>query len=219
MVRVVGISDIHNFQNRITLPGGDVLICAGDATINSTKRELRDFASWFATKPHPIKIFIPGNHDYELFNYQFDEFSKLFDSSIHLMIVGGLEVDGVKIYCCAPPGSWAAIPPDTDILVTHYPPFGILDEIPANSKFNHSNTGINIGSKDLLRTVKKIKPRYHLFGHIHECAGVEEIDGTIFMNCAMVDEHYRLAHDPLIFDIERKPSDVRSILEAPRSEG
>jgi Icc-related predicted phosphoesterase len=67
------------------------------------------------------------------------------------------------------------MPEKIDILITHGPPFGILDE---THKENHA------GSKGLWESVKKIKPRLHIFGHIHEGHGIRHQDGTIFMNVA-----------------------------------
>ena len=49
------------------------------------------------------------------------------------------------------------IPGDLDILVTHYPPYGIMDE--------------DLGSPGILNFMMKSKPAYHLFGHIHATAG------------------------------------------------
>ena len=70
--------------------------------------------------------------------------------------------------------------PDTDVLITLCPPFGILD----------FDNNIHYGSKELLTAVEKIKPRYHLFGHIHANNGIEEHGSTTFINSAIVNEIY-----------------------------
>ncbi|KAL8921892.1 MAG: hypothetical protein Q9208_005496 [Pyrenodesmia sp. 3 TL-2023] len=57
--------------------------------------------------------------------------------------------------------------PDIDILLTHGPPHGILDE---------TRTGENVGCEHLLRAVKRCRPRLHCFGHIHEGWGAERHD-------------------------------------------
>jgi Icc-related predicted phosphoesterase len=80
---------------------------------------------------------------------------------------------------------------DTDILITHRPPFGILDW--ANK--------ITYGCPDLLQTVQKLKPKYHLFGHIHDAYGVEKSKTTTFVNGAVMDEDYLLVNDCRIFEI------------------
>lgn len=57
---------------------------------------------------------------------------------------------------------WSGLPAKLDILVTHSPPFGILDAI-AKPVF----PGISVGCKRLLQSVQEIQPQAHIFGHIH----------------------------------------------------
>jgi Icc-related predicted phosphoesterase len=59
---------------------------------------------------------------------------------------------------------WSAIPEDTDVLVTHGPPFGILDQ-----NYNKEH----VGCESLTEHVLRIKPQLHIFGHIHEDYGVK----------------------------------------------
>ncbi len=60
-----------------------------------------------------------------------------------------------------------------DVLMTHAPSYGILDEIPS---------GLHVGSTGIKKTVGKYKPKVALSGHIHEAVGIKEIDGTMFIN-------------------------------------
>lgn len=76
---------------------------------------------------------------------------------------------------------WDKIPNDTDILVTHGPPFKILDLTPS---------GEFVGCQHLLEKVKEIKPDIHIFGHIHCSHGEKHIDGTSFYNVCSCDEMY-----------------------------
>lgn len=63
---------------------------------------------------------------------------------------------------------WDAIPEDTDILITHTPPVGHGDLC---------CTGVRAGCVDLLSTVQtRVKPKYHVFGHIHEGEFFREIN-------------------------------------------
>jgi hypothetical protein len=62
-LRVVAVSDTHNDHARLRVPEGDVFVHAGDATDFGTAQELIDFYTWMASLDHPIKLFIPGNHD------------------------------------------------------------------------------------------------------------------------------------------------------------
>ncbi|KAK4862642.1 hypothetical protein LT330_002775 [Penicillium expansum] len=54
--------------------------------------------------------------------------------------------------------------PAIDILLTHGPPAGVLDQVPPD---------LNVGCEHLLRAVRRAKPRLHLFGHIHEGWGAQ----------------------------------------------
>jgi Icc-related predicted phosphoesterase len=79
-------------------------------------------------------------------------------------------------------GKFSLIPDDTDILITHGPPYGILDRCPNE----------NVGSKSLLNSIEKVMPEMVLFGHIHEQGGkyVQE-EGVLYINGSIVDERYR----------------------------
>jgi Icc-related predicted phosphoesterase len=85
------------------------------------------------------------------------------------------------------------IPENTDILVTHGPPFGILDDYS--------------GSKLLLSEITIKKPRYHLFGHMHSKNGcIETIWGhnksTCFLNSASVCENStKIVNKPTVINI------------------
>lgn len=84
-------------------------------------------------------------------------------------------------------------PLDCDILISHQPPFGILD----------SANNINYGSKLLLETSQRIKPTYPLFGHIHYAYGIAYIDDTTFVNASLMDESYNLKNMPKLLEINR----------------
>lgn len=89
---------------------------------------------------------------------------------------------------------WDLIPDDVDILITHSPPYGILDQIP-------TNFGASAGDMDLLKALEdRIKPQLHVFGHIHENGGTQLIykrpgygteNNTICVNASIIDERYR----------------------------
>lgn len=55
-----------------------------------------------------------------------------------------------------------------DIMLTHGPPQGILDET--------AHGGQNVGCEYLLNAVSRCKPRLHAFGHIHEGWGAIRMD-------------------------------------------
>lgn len=76
-----------------------------------------------------------------------------------------------------------AIPNDINVLITHGPPLGILDEVKGRE-------GQHLGSASLLEAVKRVKPDVHVFGHIHSGHGELHRDGTSFYNVAICDERY-----------------------------
>jgi len=89
---------------------------------------------------------------------------------------------------------WEMIPDETDILITHSPPIGILDR---------NGRGENAGCGDLLERVRNISPRLHVFGHMHPSNGIETIGETIFVNAAIAGDgrEYHKASDPIVVDV------------------
>jgi Icc-related predicted phosphoesterase len=87
---------------------------------------------------------------------------------------------------------WAKIPDDTDVLITHGPPGGILDRVAG---------GELVGCNDLRKRVKEINPKLHVFGHIHEAYGWHWEDKTIFVNAANCDLGYNPINKPVVVEI------------------
>lgn len=83
------------------------------------------------------------------------------------------------------------IPNDTDILISHQPPHGILDR----------SGEILFGSMHLHKKVTEIKPRYHLFGHIHNAYGTEKHAKTTLSNASVVDAQYQLVNNLIVLEI------------------
>ena len=91
---------------------------------------------------------------------------------------------------------WKKIPTDTDILITHGPPYKILDKT-----FDNTYTGC----EDLLKEIQeRIKPLYHIFGHIHEGYGVQKVGETTFINASTCTLSYRPTNKPVVFTLPRK---------------
>jgi len=90
---------------------------------------------------------------------------------------------------------WSKIPDDVDVLITHGPPANILD---LSISCEHT------GCKQLLKRIQQIKPRLHVFGHIHEAYGRDEQDSTIFVNASTCDLRYKPSQPPIIVDLEVK---------------
>lgn len=93
---------------------------------------------------------------------------------------------------------WSRVPNNIDILITHGPPYGILDK----ERLSHGHKPKHIGCDVLLMHVKgRIKPRYHLFGHCHGQQGVHVTDSTTFMNVTSHGAHNMPLLDPVIINL------------------
>ena len=204
-MRFVCISDTHNRLSEIDVPEGDVLIHAGDATMWGRTGEISKFVDDMSNLPHEHKVFVPGNHD---FNTNTVEFKLLTRDAFTTLIDEPLTIGGIKLYG-APwvpnlqrwayylderyaEAKWLNIPNDTDILVTHGPPGDVLDK---------GQNPHHYGCKHLLNRVLKVKPKYHVFGHIHSGYGEFEINGTRFINASICDEEYDATQKPIVFDL------------------
>jgi Icc-related predicted phosphoesterase len=210
-MKIVCISDTHNCNEQISVPDGDILIHAGDATTAGNFEQIKEFGSWFGSLPHKHKIFIAGNHDW-LFETNNSFARTLLDDSITYLQDSNVVIEGFKIY-----GSpwqprffdwafnlnrgaelakkWELIPADTDILITHGPPHGILDEV--ERQYWTENTGC----EELLKRVEIIKPRLHVFGHIHCGYGTKDEFGVKFVNASTCDEQYQPTQPPIVIEM------------------
>jgi Icc-related predicted phosphoesterase len=204
------ISDTHNMHKQLVLPDADMIIHCGDATSMGYEYELRNFFKWYSKlSQYKYKIFIAGNHDMLFENIPTLAKGLVPDNVIYLED-SGVEIDGFNFYGSPvqkPFGNWAfnreeeklalhweAIPDNTDVLITHGPPFGIMDWS------NHSKSAE--GSPSLLYEVlNRIMPKVHCFGHMHEYYGTEIINETTFINAAMLNDHYEVVHKPVLIEI------------------
>lgn len=210
MIRVCAISDIHNKLSQVKIPDCDVLLIAGDLTGMGTRPELSKFNhDLIKIKQRGIIVVcVAGNHDF-LFEQQSEYAKSLIPNVKHYLDDSSVTVNGIKIHGSAwtpwfydwafnaQRGAdikkhWDLVPQDTDILITHGPPYGILDKTPQGEK---------VGCQDLLDAVLRIKPQYHIFGHIHHSYGEANFNGTMFINASTCDERYMPVNPPIIFDI------------------
>lgn len=196
-MKITCISDLHSYEPK--LPGGDLLIIAGDLTSHDTIPQYMQFGSWIAAQKYEKIVMIAGNHDNLLQNESIFEMSNLT-----YLCDSGCEFQGLKLWgspwtrlflgqnkqCMAFAVAteyqlmdyFSKIPQDTDILITHTPPSNILDR---------SNNG-RVGSLSLMTEVFNRKLKLHVFGHIHQmgCQTVT-INDTIYVNAAICDDRYQ----------------------------
>jgi Icc-related predicted phosphoesterase len=210
------ISDLHGFYPK--MPGGDVLIVAGDLTAQHTISEFKQFFEWFEKQPYKEKILVGGNHDNLLEQTISHKVARELglheETYYHYLCDSGVTIDGFEFW-----GSpwttffeeinpkcrsfmlreqklaekFATIPEKLDVLITHGPPYGILDA--------HYYDLDNLGSLALKKRVKEVFPRHHIFGHIHEGYGMVDTDDTTFRNCSHVDVNYYPVNAPMTFKL------------------
>jgi Icc-related predicted phosphoesterase len=233
--KITLISDTHGKHTQLTkdLPGGDILIHAGDF-MNSGyyKTEAIEFFNWFdAINKYDTKIFIAGNHDrlmeddpswaqgyltgYKTIDYLQDEEIGIYHDDLN----GEHSEDNIHIYGSPwqpefynwafnlPRNSdimkekWDAIPNNTDILVTHGPAFGFLD-LPG------FGTPMNVGCEMLRYRIDELRPKIHVFGHIHGSYGYYYNGHTHFFNASVLNERYAYANLPFNFEWDNITNEI-----------
>lgn len=100
---------------------------------------------------------------------------------------------------------WDMIPARIDLLVTHGPPYGIRDGVPTFDEdaypSDDSITVRHVGCEELLKAIERIKPKIHVFGHVHAGHGRIKRDGTTFINASVMNESYDPEWKPYVFDL------------------
>jgi len=209
-MKLIAIADTHGFHRSLEIPEGDVLIHAGDLTRHGTLDDVKEFNDFLSTLPHPHKIVIAGNHDF-CFEKDQKACEELLTNCIYLQDQDVI-IDGVKFY-----GSpwqpwfydwafnlqrgpeirakWELIPEDTDVLITHGPPYGIGD---LTFQKDHA------GCEDLLEIVGRIKPKVHIFGHIHEGYGITTHEITTFINASSYNHNSQMINKPMVYELENQ---------------
>ncbi len=214
-MKFVFISDTHCQLNRVNIPEGDVLIHCGDLTYNGTLQECAKELSILRSRTENFKhrILVAGNHDW-LAQKDPDTFKLLCkDNWITYLQDEEMLVNGFRIYGSpwqpefynwafnVPRGQlhekWNLIPDGLDILVTHGPPYGLLDK-------TYGDSGLvdrPVGCQELCDAVLKKRPKVHAFGHVHASYGQTMFDGIHFVNAATCDETYSPVNTPIVVEL------------------
>ena len=228
-MRITVISDTHKKHKQITqdLPGGDILIHAGDISSMGYEYEIREFCKWFnGLHNYTHKVFIAGNHDWGFQDNPItikeilDFYTNITYLQDDFVIIGEDAQSIVKIYGSpwqprfmnwafnADRGEdiqqyWDKIPNDTDILITHGPAFGYLDTV--------IGKGIPLGCENLTDKIAEVKPKIHVCGHIHSGYGhkVSTDGGVHFFNAAVLGEQYSYIHKPITFDWDKETNEIK----------
>lgn len=219
-MKIVLTSDTHNQHEALSgwLPEADLLIHSGDLSLHGTLEEVNLFFNWFIRLDQfKYKIFIGGNHDFIL-EKRPELFKDVLPSNTFYLNDSGIEIEGFKIW-----GSpiqpyfhnwafnrkrgepiqkhWNLIPMDTNILITHGPPYNVLDYVENGSR-QRDNDEDNVGCKDLIEKIKLLSNlKISTFGHIHEGYGMLESDGVKYFNSSFLDRRYSPMNKPHVVEI------------------
>lgn len=208
-IKIVATSDTHSKHKQVPIPDGDIFLHCGDLTPRGNHNEFISVGTWFESLKDRFKhrIMIAGNHDFSLMWNSRMILDNYFDKDVIYLEDSGIELEGIKFY-----GSpwvpqfmnwafmkldhelkphWDAIPDDTDILITHGAPHGILD------KYDDRHTG----SQTLMKRIKELKLKHHIFGHLHEGYGDDIVDGVHYHNVAALNGEYQYQNAPQIIEV------------------
>lgn len=211
-MKIAAISDTHGRLNW-TVPSCDVFIHAGDITGRGSLQETAVFAAKLQERMDSPDgpqhaIIVPGNHD-KCFEVYLEPTLALFGPRVHVLLNESLVLDGVRFFGSpwTPPFmQWhfmaneqrlamlfKAMPDEVDVLITHGPPWGVLDP---------GWQAAHVGSTALADAVSARKVQHHVFGHLHAAGGrVVRQRGTIFYNVAACNDAYELVNQCRIFKV------------------
>lgn len=212
-MRISIISDTHCQLSAVRGDPADILIHCGDFTFRGNDAEIAEFVSDLTdiSDSYGQILLVAGNHDWmcQVQRGKFERYLEQVPNAIWLQDKS-VELHGLKFFGTAWQPyfmDWAfnvyrgdllrekfsIIPDDTDVLITHCPPFGILDETPG---------GELVGSAELREKIEQIRPVVNCFGHIHHSRGWMEKFGTTFINASICTERYKPTNKPVLIEIE-----------------
>ena len=219
MYRITAISDTHGKHKQLDgfLPGGDILIHAGDISSMGYNEEITDFCKWFdGIDNYTLKVFIAGNHDYG-FQQRVEEAMQIVNSYKTIEYLQddwvGFQKDDLKeIRIWGSPWQpefhswafnlprngrelelkWNTIPKNTDILITHGPAWGYVDMV--RGEYQH------LGCEKLIERISVLNTPIHICGHIHSGYGQQTNGDTTFINASVLNERYIFTQRPTTFD-------------------
>lgn len=223
-MKIMFLSDTHGRHLEITelygeLPYADIIVHSGDCTSYGEFEETDLFMNWFSKQNAKHKVLVAGNHDFVLQQQDRKNWLLANNYGVTYLEDSFINIDGIGIY--GSPWSpvfgmwafmkhrnaeldevWQKVPTDgsVDLLVTHTPRYGRFD---VSVRGNY-----NVGCEMLANRINDIRPKVHVFGHIHECGGMikEEtevpVKGMISLNASLLDIRYELSNPIWIWDTD-----------------
>jgi len=175
--QIAVFADTHGKHRQLSVENVDVVIHLGDACTFGNNTQFTDFLDWFSNYPSKYKLFIAGNHELQ-WEENPEAFLQMFPQNIIFLENRSICLEGINFLSVPARMRLYSMPKikfpqKTDFLLTHAPPKDILDN--------------GFGCPILEKLVNKLKPTYHLFGHIHETAGQTiEKNETVFVNSSFI---------------------------------
>ncbi len=234
-MKVVALSDLHGILPHMEgYADCELCIVAGDVTPTSDHNLffqynwlLTKFRSWLERVPTKHLVWIAGNHDLVI---EKTNVASLLDCDhIHYLQDNYVTIGGHFIYgtpYVPSYGPWAFgmseedlarkfsfVPEETQILVTHGPPRGLLDLVPRRTITEENETSWpekeHAGSISLAKRVNQLRTnrlKLHCFGHLHSgygCYAHTDIPGTICRsaNVSILNDGYQHVNQPMVFDL------------------
>jgi Icc-related predicted phosphoesterase len=217
-MRLIIISDTHGAHEQLTLPEGDVLIHCGDMINQGSLLRFNHFAAWMRAQKFDHKLIIYGNHalGFSRDPKKSDAAETCRQFGLTLLEESDVVINGVKFWgSSATPyfydwefnyqrgediaKIWSKIPDDTNVLITHGPPYGVLDLVDDT----YLQEDLHQGCEELKKKVDALPNlKVHVFGHLHKQGGEKlEQNEKIFTNAAMVNDNYKIVREPIVIDI------------------
>ena len=209
-MRLVIISDTHGKHEELGVLSGDVLIHCGDFCdgFKVDEAALRRIDDWFARQSFSLIMCVGGNHDFAA-EERFCRGRTVFENAVYLQdsshsfhgvsFYGAPWVPmlaGWAFYLPDPEISerWRLIPAQTDVLITHTPPWRILDSPRVAT--------VHAGCPHLRTRVEDVSPRIHCFGHNHASHGRRDTPSTTFLNASVIGVDYHVTNSPFVIELE-----------------
>ncbi len=219
-IKILCVSDIHGHLVDLPLSKEcDAIIISGDicptfdhAVEFQYRWYMNNFLPWCRSLNKDV-YFTFGNHDFfaekivtpsGLFTFEEyrdgTEIVGAIDNTIY--IKNNLKIGFTP--SSLPFGNWAFNYPEEkieetldsfgkcDIVVSHGPPFDLLDMTPR---------GEHVGSRALREYIDKNKPRLVVTAHIHHSRGIMNYGETLVVNASIVDEQCKVVNGGVLVEI------------------
>ena len=221
MKRICVISDTHNYHNRVQLEPCNILICCGDYSNKGYKKDITKFAQWLSHQPAQHILLIPGNHDFDFIQKYPKSKRWITDycSNVTILQNEACMLFGITFYGYFNRTKqfdeneikmlYQTIPDTCDILITHRPPFGILDDKIVFVDKKPTVDG-NYGVDPFEQIVYDKNVKLHCFGHIHSCNGFIKKNDVLFINASLSEEFVRdiVDNKPFYLNIDCETKEI-----------